>query len=239
MLAGLAAARERLAAVRGGPLAPGVDGTRRWVLDQVDAAAARAAPLLATLDALPAAAGADRPHDYLLVLTGVGPEAGGGPVAAREVVLDHGAATLRPGAGALLDALGRVRPSADFRATGRAMAAAAASQGGPRPDGVVALDPLAVRELLATTGPVAVPGYGRLDAAGAARRLTGDPDRGYAQAVLEATAGRLLGGRDLLATGRALGEAGAGGHLRAYAADPAVARLLARHHLDGAAAPAP
>jgi len=49
--------------------------------------------------------------------------------------------------------------------------------------------------------------------------------------VLEATAGRLLG-RDLLAAGRAL--AGAGGHLRAYAADPALERLLVRHRLAGA-----
>jgi hypothetical protein len=168
--------------------------------------------------------------------TTAGPRAGGDPLAAREVVLDHGAATLRPGAGALLDALGRVRPSADFRATGRAMAAAAASQGGSRPDGVVALDPLAVRALLAATGPVAVPGHGRLDAVGAEARLTGGTDRGYAQAVLEATTGRLLGGGDLLATGRALAGAGAGGHLRAYATDPALARLLARHRLDGAPA---
>jgi hypothetical protein len=237
MLAGLASARERLAGVHGGPLAPGVDGTRRWALDQVAAATARAAPVSATLDALPAVAGADRPRSYLLVLTTTaGPRAGGTPLAAREVVLDHGAATLRPGAGALLDAIGRVRPSADFRATGRAMAAAAASRGGPRPDGVVALDPLAVRALLAATGPVGVPGHGRLDAAGAETRLTGGTDRGYAQAVLEATAGRLLGGRDLLAAGRALGEAGAGGHLRAYAPDPALARLLVRHHLDGAPA---
>jgi hypothetical protein len=81
-----------------------------------------------------------------------------------------------------------------------------------------------------------VPGHGRLDAAGAEARLTGGTERGYAQAVLEATAGRLLGGRDLLAAGRALAEAGAGGHLRAYAPDPALARLLARHHLDGAPA---
>ena len=102
-----------------------------------------------------------------------------------------------------------------------------------RPDGVVTLDPLAVRALPAATGPVGVPGHGRLDAAGAAPRLTGDTDHGYARAVLEATAGRLLGGRDLLTAGRALAEAGAGGHLRAYAADPALERLLARHRLAG------
>ncbi|HWC43332.1 MAG TPA: hypothetical protein VHK02_15205 [Actinomycetota bacterium] len=237
MLAGLAAARERLVEVRGGPLAPGVDGTRRWALDRVAAATARAAPLLATLDALPTAAGADRPHSYLLVLTTTaGPGTGGAPLAAREVVLDHGAATLRPGAGALLDALGRAGSPADLRASGPALLSAARSPGRDRPDGLVTLDPLAVRAVLAATGPVGVPGHGRLDADGAERRLTGDTDRGYAQAVLEATAGRLLGGRDLLAAGRALGEAGAGGHLRAYAADPAVARLLAHLHLDGAPA---
>jgi hypothetical protein len=234
VLAGLAAARERLAGVHGGPLAPGVDGTRRWALDQVEAATDRSVPLLATLDALPAAAGADQPRSYLLVLTApAGPGAGGAPLAARELVLDHGAASLRPRPGALLDALGQVRPAPDFRAAGPALLEAARSPGRPRPDGVVALDPAAVRELLAATGPVGVPGYGRLDAAGATRRLTGDTDRGFAQAVLEATAGRLLGG-DLLAAGRVLAGAGAGGHLRAYAADPALERLLARHRLAGA-----
>jgi len=156
----------------------------------VAAATARAAPVAATLDALPAAAGADRPRSYLLVLTApaetaAGPRAGV-PLAARELVLDHGAASLRPRRGALLDALGQVRPAADFRAAGPALLAAARSPGRPRPDGVVALDPLAVRALLAA--------------------------------------------------GRALAEAGAGGHLRAYAADPDLERLLARHRLDGAPA---
>jgi len=238
VLAGLAAARERLVQVRGGPLAPGVDGTRNWALDRVEAATARATPVLATLDALPAAAGADGSRSYLLVLTGpAGPRGGGAPLAARELVLDHGVAAVRPGAGALVDALRRAPAAADFRAAGPALLTAARSPGRPQPDGVVALDPLAVSGLLSATGPVGVPGYGRLDAAGAARRLTGGADRDYAQAVLEATAGRLLGGRDLLAVGRALAGAGAGGHLRAYAADPALERLLAGHRLDGAPPP--
>ena len=107
---------------------------------------------------------------------------------------------------------------------------------------MVGLDPLALRALLSVTGPVGVPGYGRLEAAGAVRQLTVDAERRwpdpaergrYRQAVLEATAGRLLGGRDLLAVGRAMGAAGSGGHLRAYAAAPALERLLARHRLDG------
>ena len=42
-----------------------------------------------------------------------------------------------------------------------------------------------------------------------------------------------LAGRDLVAVGRVLGAAGAGGHLRAYAADPGLERLLASQRLDG------
>ena len=244
MVAGLEAATAQLGQVRGGPLTPGIDETRRWALARVEEARARAVPLLATLDALPAAVGAARPRRYLLVLTTpAGPGAAAGtPLAAGEVVLDRGAATLQPGGGRLVEALRGTRASASFRATGPAHLAAAQAAGRPPPDGVVVLDPLALRALLTVTGPVGVPGYGRLEAAGAVRQLTVDAERRwpdpaergrYRQAVLEATAGRLLGGRDLLAVGRAMGAAGSGGHLRAYAADPALERLLARHRLDG------
>ena len=244
VVAGLEAATAQLGQVRGGPLTPGIDETRRWALARVEEARARAVPLLATLDALPAAVGAARPRRYLLVLTTpAGPGAAAGtPLAAGEVVLDRGAATLQPGGGRLVEALRGTRASPSFRATGPALLAAAPAAGRPPPDGVVVLDPLALRALLTVTGPVGVPGYGRLEAAGAVRQLTVDAERRwpdpaergrYRQAVLEATAGRLLGGRDLLAVGRAMGAAGSGGHLRAYAADPALERLLARHRLDG------
>jgi hypothetical protein len=243
LVAELEAARGELGQVRGGPLAPGADQTRRWALDRVEQAAARARPLLATFQALPGALGADRPRSYLLVLTGPdGQRPGGGaPLAVREVVLDHGVAATRPGGGELAEALSGAG-GGDFATTGRALLAAAGSGGRTRPDGVVALDPTAVRALLEATGPVAVAGYGRLDAAGAVRQLTSDaearwPDRvqrrRYRQAALGAVAGRFLAGGDLVAVGRVLGAAGAGGHLRAYAADPGLERLLARQRLDG------
>ena len=244
LVAELEAARAELGQVRGGPLPPGADQTRRWALGRVEEAAARARPLLATFQALPDALGADRPRSYLLVLTGPdGQRPGGGaPLAVREVVLDHGVAATRPGGGELVEALSGAGGGADFATTGRALLAAAGSGGRTRPDGVVALDPTAVRALLEATGPVAVPGYGRLDAAGAVGQLTSDaearwPDpaqrRRYQQAALGAVAERFLAGRDLVAVGRALGAAGAGGHLAAYAADPGLERLLARQRLDG------
>jgi hypothetical protein len=244
LVAELEAARAELGQVRGGLLAPGADQTRRWALGRVEEAAARARPLLATFQALPGALGADRPRSYLLVLTGPdGQRPGGGaPLAVREIVLDHGVAATRPGGGRLVEALSGGGGGADFATTGRALLAAAGSGGRTRPDGVLALDPTAVRALLEATGPVAVPGYGRLDAAGVVRQLTGDaearwPDpaqrRRYQQAALGAVAGRFLAGRDLVAVGRVLGAAGAGGHLAAYAADPGLERLLARQRLDG------
>ena len=244
LVAELEAARGELGQVRGGPLAPGTDQTRRWALGRVEEAAARARPLLATFEALPGALGAGRPRSYLLVLTGpAGQRPGGGaPLAVRQVVLDHGVAATRPGGGELVDALRGAGGAPDFATTGRTLLAAARSAGRPPPHGVVALDPLAVRALLEATGPVAVPGYGRLDAAGAVRQLTRDaqarwPDpaqrRRYHQAALGAVVGRFLAGRDLVAVGRVLGAAGAGGHLRAYAADPGLQRLLVSHRLDG------
>jgi hypothetical protein len=49
--------RAELALVRGGPLAPGADQTKRWALERLGEAAARARAVLPTLQALPAALG--------------------------------------------------------------------------------------------------------------------------------------------------------------------------------------
>jgi hypothetical protein len=71
---------------------------------------------------------------------------------------------------------------------------------------VIALDPVAMRRLLEVTGPVAVPGHGRIEAADAVRRLTRDADlrwpslderRRFHQAVLATLVARLLTGNDL------------------------------------------
>jgi Protein of unknown function (DUF4012) len=236
LVAELARAREELDRVRGGPFAPGVAETRRWALDRLEPASARSRRLVATLEPLPAALGAGGPRRYLVVLTGPAePGAGGGaPLAVREVVVDHGLVRTGPVGREVVEALGATGASARFPAAGQAMATAAEALGRPRPDGVVAIDPLAVRTLLEVTGPVSVPGHGRLDAAGAVRQLTGEAD-GRHQAALAALVARFLDGRDLLATARVVGAAGAGGNLQIYAADPALEQLLARRRLDGGA----
>jgi hypothetical protein len=93
-----------------------------------------------------------------------------------------------------------------------------------------------MRMLLEATGPVAVPGYGRLGAEAVAT-LTRHPDPRYRQAALATLVARFLSGHDVVATGRVLGAAGARHDVRAYAADPGLQRLLASHRLDGTGQP--
>jgi len=243
MMAELERGRGELEQVRGGPLAPGAAETKRWALGRLEEAAARAGLIVPTLEALPAAVGAGEPRTYLVVLTDPAelPPAGGVPLAALEMALDDGMAKVRAGAGELA-ALSLAGSSPSFPAAARELLAAYQATGRPRPDGVVAIDPLAVQALLEATGPVEVPGYGRLDAAASVRRITRDaevrwPDpverRRHHQALLDVLVARFLSGRDLIATGRVIGTAGAGRNLQAYTVDADLQRVLARHRLAG------
>lgn len=254
LVAELDRVRGELARVRGGPLALGAGDAKRWALGRLDAAAARAASLAPTLEALPAALGADRPRTYLVVLTSApgptpgaggpqgtsGPAPGAGePLAVVELTFADGALTLGGPPGGELPAGARL----DLPTTGPALLDAYRAGGRPRPDGVIAVDAAAVPAVLEATGPVVVPGFGRLEPASAVRQLTHDAAarwrdpaerRGHQQAALAAVLERFLGGGDLVASGRVLAAAGAAGTLQAYMADPAFQRLLARHRLDGA-----
>jgi hypothetical protein len=107
---------------------------------------------------------------------------------------------------------------------------------------VIAMDPLAMRALLQATGPVTVLGYGRLTADNCVQRTTHDAyvrwpsreqSRRYNEALLNALVKRLLSGRDLVATGKVLGAAGARRQIQIYAADPALQRALANNGMDG------
>jgi hypothetical protein len=237
LLVDLERARAELQLVRGGPLAPGAAESRRWALDRLAGVSARVRAMVPTVAALPAALGAEGSRTYLVVLTdrpAPGP-AGGGPLAALEVVLDDGVVGIRPAGDELAERLEDAGAAADLPGAARALL----GPGQARPDGVVAVDPPGTRALLEATGPVDVPGLGRLDGDDAPELGVEDgADRPVRELLLGALLGRVLAAPDLVATGQALRAAGADGHLRVYAADPGLRRVLARHRLDGATAPA-
>jgi hypothetical protein len=260
--------RAELAQVRGGALAPGTDETKRWALARLDEATARAGPLVPTLQVLPGAVGAVRPQTYLVALTNPAElrPGGGVPLAVLEVTLDKGVvrvvtrdgeivenvhnaqATWRAVAGDPWAHGGRftkfslANSSPHFPTSGQELQRAYAAWGRSKPDGVISLDPLAMREVLRTTGAVTVPGYGRVTASNCVRLTTHDayvrwPNREqrrrYNEALLNAMIQRLLSGRDLVATGKVLGAAGARRQVQIYAAHPALQRALTDNGMYG------
>jgi hypothetical protein len=265
--------RQELAQVRGGPFAPGSDETKRWALGRLDEAVTRARPVVSTLEALPAALGADAPRIYLIALTSPAElrPGGGVPLAVFQVGLDRGTIEVRARDGAIAENVhnaqttwpavpgdpwaqgGRftrfslANSSPEFPTAGQELLRAYSARGRAKPDGVIAIDTLAMRALLQATGPVTVAGYGRLTAANCVQRTTHDaylrwPDRTerrrYNDALLDALLARLLSGRDLVTTGKVLGAAGGRRQMQVYLADPNLAKALAENGMDGALSPA-
>jgi hypothetical protein len=260
--------RAELSQVRGGPLAPGTDRTKRWALERLDEAVARARPVVPTLQALPAAVGADQARTYLVALTNPAElrPGGGVPLAVLEVALDKGVVRVRARGGEIAENVHNTQvtwsavpgnpwahrarftrfsdanASPHFPTSGQELLRAYAARGRSIPDGVIAMDPLAMRAVLQTTGPITVPGYGRLTTDNCVQRTTHDAyvrwpsreqRRRYNEALLDALIERLLSGRDLVATGKVLGAAGARRQMQMYAADPALQRALANNGMDG------
>ena len=265
--------RGELGQVRGGPLAPGSDETKRWAVQRLDEAVARARPVVSTLEALPPALGADHPKTYLVVLTNPAElrPGGGVPLAVIQMGLHRGTVQIEARDGAIAENVhnaqatwtavsgdpwargGRftqfslANSSPHFPTAGQELLRAFTARGGAKPDGVIAIDPLALRALLQATGPITVPGYGRLTAANCVKRTTHDayvrwPDRSvrrrYNDALLEAMLARLLSGRDLVTTGKILGAAGERRQMHVYAPNPNLERALAENGMDGALSPA-
>jgi Protein of unknown function (DUF4012) len=265
--------RAELALVRGGPFAPGADEIKRWALERLDQAVARARPVVPTLQALPDALGARDARSYLVVLTNPAElrPGGGAPLALVEVTLDKGAVEVKTHAGTIAEnvhnaqaswtavpgdpwpARGRftqfsqANSSPHFPTSGQELLRAYAARGGTAPDGVIAMDPLAMRAVLRATGPITVAGYGQLTADNCVQQTTHDayvrwPNReqrrGYNEALLSALVQRLLSGRDLVTTGKVLGAAGARRQMQIYAVDPALQRVLVGNRMYGGLSPA-
>jgi hypothetical protein len=268
LVAELDRVRAELAQVHGGQFAPGADQTKRWALARLDEATARARPVVPTLQVLPAAVGAERPQTYLVALTNPAElrPSGGVPLAVLEVTLDKGVVQVLSRDGEIVENVhnaqatwpavagnpwargGRfakfsmANSSPHFPTSGRELLRAYAARGRPTPDGVISMDPLAMRALLRTTGPVTVVGYGQLTARNCVRLTTHDayvrwPNREqrrrYNEALLNALIQRLLSGRDLVATGKVLGAAGARRQVQMYATDPALQQALANNGMYG------
>jgi Protein of unknown function (DUF4012) len=273
LVAELDQVRAELAQVHGGPFAPGSDQTKRWALERLDQAVARARPVASTLAALPPALGADHPRTYLIVLSSPAElrPGGGVPLAVIEAELRKGVVEVRTRDGAIAENVhnaqatwtavpgdpwargGRftefslANSSPNFPTAGEELVRAYAARGRLKPDGVIAIDPLAMRALLQATGPVTTPGYGQLTAINCVRQTTHDayvrwPSRAqrrrYNEALLGTLLGRMLSGRDLVTTGKVLGASGGRRQMQIYVTDPTLQQVLAGNGMAGGLSPA-
>ena len=96
LLAGVDRARAELGRVRAGPLSPGAAAARDATLRQLDQVEDQARPVMALLDAVPGAAGADGSRTYLVaVMNPAETKAwGGSPLAVALVRFDRGAVSV-------------------------------------------------------------------------------------------------------------------------------------------------
>lgn len=271
LLGELEAARRELHQVRGGALSPGAARARSSGLRQLDQLSGRVRSLVPALEVLPSALGRDRPRTYLVVLTTAAElrPSGGTPLAALRVRVADGRIlvqerdagvslhhadvrwTSAPGdpwsSGGRFDDFSMANSSPHFPTSGNELVRAYRALTGESLDGVLCVDPMALRALLRATGPVTVPAYGRVTAANVARltmQVAYDrwPDattrRRHNQRLVEAVVRRFLDGHLLLEKLQALGAEAAERHLQVYATEPRLQAVLGRTGLDGALSPA-
>jgi hypothetical protein len=274
LLGGIARARAELGQVRAGRLSPGAGPARDATLRQLDQVEREVRPVVALLDALPRAVGADRPRSYLVaVMNSAESKAwGGSPLAVALLRLDHGTVSVLQ-RGQVSEQRLRVgiripflpsdpwhtprEPSSftlsglspDFPTSGEEILRAYQVLTRIRPDGVIALDPVAMAGVLKASGPVTTPGYGRVSSENLVRVLLVDGYRRFGDqrlrhrynvALMDAVLSRLLGGSGgTLEQVRSLGQAARGRHLQLYFRDPRLQRAALRHRLAGGLSPAP
>jgi hypothetical protein len=273
LLQDVGSARAELLKVSGGPLEPGVDQARAEGLAQLEAVEGRIRPILSFLPIAPSVLGLDRDRTYVVVLTNLARSqpSGGTPEAVARLRVRKGVIAVegRPAGivknlqearvtwpalpedpwrpGAAFTGFADANSSPNFPTSGEELLRAYQAMGGGPADGVVSVDPLALRGLLGVTGGMTVPGYGRLTSDNVATQVMSDayerwPDRNvrwrHNQALLEAVLRRLFDGRQLVTSAKALGSEASGRHLQIYMRDSRLRRATAAAHLDGALAAA-
>jgi Protein of unknown function (DUF4012) len=250
ILQDLASARAELLKVSGGPLEPGVSKARTDGLTQLEAVEGRIRPIVFFLRVGPSVLGLDRNRTYVVVMTSLAQSqpSGGTPEAVARLRVSNGVIAVEASpTGAAFTELADANSSPNFPTAGEELLGAYEAMGGGPADGVVSVDPLALRGFLGVTGGMTVPGYGRLTSDNVATQIMRDayerwPDqnvrRRHNQALLEAVLRRLLDGRQLLTTAKALGSEASGRHLQIYMRDGRLRQATAAAHLDGALAAA-
>jgi Protein of unknown function (DUF4012) len=265
----VASARAELLKVSGGPLEPGVDNARAEGLAQLEAIEDRIRPILSFLHIAPSVLGLERDRTYVVVMTNLAQSqpSGGTPEAVARLRVSKGVIAVegRPAGvvenlqearvtwpalpadpwrpGATFTGFADANSSPNFPTSGEELLRAYEAMGGGRADGVVSLDPLALRGLLGVTGGMTVPGYGRLTSDNVATQIMRDayerwPDQNvrwrHNQTLLEAVLRRLFDGQQFITRAKALGLEASRRHLQIYMRDGRLRQATAAAHLDGA-----
>lgn len=252
--------------VVGGTLGAQRDAALRQARPAAEGLAA-AAPLW---DHLPDMLGASGPTNYLVAFLNPAEQhlSGGAPLSFAPMSFEDGRMVRQPPLTAVAD--GRAyrplrwrkvqgnpfhHPHQRYRLThattapswsvsGRELARAWRAARHQRLDGVVALDVVALQEIVGASGPIAAPGYGLLTGSNLAERLIGSYDeltsveafmeRNKGESVLMSTfQGRLLDGTNMTGKARALAEAAAGRHVAMFFRDAEQQSAFARAGFAG------
>ena len=244
----LAAARADLLQVHGGLLQPGAKDAKASGLRELDNLEGRVLRMVTLLRSMPSLLGVGRSRLYLVVMTNPAElrPAGGVPSAAVRVLIDDGAIGVRDAVsaaddpwrdGTALEASPSLKAdsSPHFPTSGEALLRAYEAMTGVHADGVISVDPLAMRAFLRATGPVSVPGYGLVTADNVGRLTMQDayrrwPDERirarYNQGLFNTLLRQLLDGQGLLTKARALGTEASERHLQVYMRDTTVQPLV-------------
>jgi hypothetical protein len=137
----------------------------------------------------------------------------------------------------------------DFARTSVEMRRAWVANGRAPVDGIIVLDPVALRAALKVTGPVRSSAYGTITAGNLLEKLLvaayrdyrSDPDARHRvnDALISSFVGRLSSGEGMLQLARALAATAPGGHFRVGVDDPVLQELIASTDLGGVMPSAP
>jgi len=266
----LATARQLLTRVHGGLFEGGVTSARARALEQIDSVDGEIRSLVDLFSALPDFAGAHGPRTYLVVILNPAEErfVGGAPLGIAALRFTRGrldivnaghtsdltgantATSWRPVPGdpwlpkldgKVVTSIVNADVDPDFRISGEELSRAYEAQFGTTVDGVIALDPQALADLLVAVGPIHAVGYGTLTSRNLVPVLIGASYRKFDPAlrhrldnlVMSTMVSELARGGHLLSKFRALAVAAPGRHLQLYFRDPALETLVLDHHMGG------